>query len=104
MSVGKCTCPRDEIPWHNNPECPQAKAASSFAEPDGSEATWWVYYLSDEGKTVYITAIPLPKKNAMGHCRAAQRYYRGRHVIQITETPPNAPGERPGQEARELKP
>lgn len=60
-----------------------------------SEATWWVYYLTDEGKTVYITAIPLPLKRAQGHQRAAQRYYRGRHVIQVTETPPNDAISRP---------
>ncbi len=78
----------------NNTATLKRPANRRFAGARGSEATWWVYYLTDEGKTVYITAIPLPKKNAMGHCRAAQRYYRGRHVIQITETPPNDPDQR----------
>lgn len=33
MSDEKCTCPKDEIPWHNNPDCPVLKAESSFAAP-----------------------------------------------------------------------
>jgi len=31
----KCTCPKDEIPWHNNPECPMAKAKSELDAPTG---------------------------------------------------------------------
>lgn len=35
MSDEKCTCPKDEIPWHNNPDCPVLKEESSFAAPTG---------------------------------------------------------------------
>ena len=54
-----------------------------------SAAAWYVYYLTDAGKTEYITGRPLDKYSAQCWQRAAQKYYRGRFVIQITETPPN---------------
>ncbi len=69
-------------------ECEPAKPGS--LHPAGSEATWWVYYLTVEGKTEYLTAIPLPIKRAMAHQRAIAKYHRGKYLIQITETPPNS--------------
>jgi hypothetical protein len=75
---------------HDSTASAEVNGGTPFAEARGSEASWWVYYLPDEGKAVYITAVPLPFKRAQAHSRAAQRYYYfGRPVVQITETPPN---------------
>ena len=71
-----------------NSQSASATANRRFARRAGSAASWWVYYF-DEGKNHYITAIPLEKHQALGHARAATKYCRGRHIAQITETPPN---------------
>ena len=81
----------ENIRLHHEWTLGKPKSEASFAASDGSAATWWVYYF-DEGKKLYITAIPLNLKRAQDMARAAQKYFRGRAVIQITETPPNAAG------------
>jgi len=73
----------------SNQERPKPKGVITSTPCGGSAASWWVYYF-DEGKNHYISAIPLEKKQAQKLAAAAQKYYHGRQIAQITETPPNA--------------